>query len=72
MLTSKSITMISWNKEQLEKSQEMLAKTWEQKEQVTEYEKGDEVMLKMIVISAIVIVSMVTFILAIKGNDDDK
>ena len=29
-------------------------------------------MLKMIVISAIVIVSMVTFILAIKGNDDDK
>lgn len=72
MLTSKSITMISWNKEQLEKSQEMLAKTWEQKEQVTEYEKGDEVMLKMIVISAMVIVSMVTFILAIKGNDDDK
>lgn len=72
MLTSKSITMISWNKEQLEKSQEMLAKTLEQKEQVTEYEKGDEVMLKMIVISAMVIVSMVTFILAIKGNDDDK
>ena len=72
MLTSKSITMISWNKEKLEKSQEMLAKTWEQKEQVTEYEKGDEVMLKMIVISAMVIVSMVTFILAIKGNDDDK
>lgn len=72
MLTSKSITMISWNKEQLEKSQEMLAKTWEQKEKVTEYEKGDEVILKMIVISAMVIVSMVTFILAIKGNDDDK